>query len=92
MTMEYFFRYEILNYQPIQQIGNKTIYDYVTIGQWMSGNIQLNEQSIFWPNRGKNVLGQFRSVCSEPCRSGFVKVRLSLKSFFIINTTYICKT
>ncbi|XP_076445848.1 LOW QUALITY PROTEIN: metabotropic glutamate receptor 5-like [Babylonia areolata] len=66
-------RYEILNYQPIQQDDGRVTYDYVTIGQWMTGALDLNVSAIYWPRQGRDADNSFRSVCSQPCGPGFVK-------------------
>ncbi|XP_076466154.1 uncharacterized protein LOC143297622 [Babylonia areolata] len=66
-------RYEILNYQPVTHADGNVTYEYVTIGQWMTGNLELNESAIYWPGKGQNSDKPFNSVCSQPCGPGFVK-------------------
>ena len=70
----YFDRYEILNYQPLWQADGKVTYDYVTVGQWMTGVLELNESAIYWPRKGRDPDNPFQSACSQPCGPGFVKV------------------
>ncbi|KAK7108134.1 hypothetical protein V1264_015925 [Littorina saxatilis] len=66
-------RYEILNYQPVKQADGNVTYKYVTIGQWMTGDLELNDSAIYWPGKGRNPRKPFQSVCSQPCGAGFVK-------------------
>ncbi|KAL8613951.1 hypothetical protein ACOMHN_023187 [Nucella lapillus] len=66
-------RYEILNYQPVIHADGNVTYEYVTIGQWMTGNLAMNDNGIYWPGKGRNPDKPFYSVCSQPCGPGFVK-------------------
>lgn len=46
------------------------VYDYINIGSWHEGVLSLDEEMIQM-NRSDMV----RSVCSEPCSKGEIKVR-----------------
>lgn len=46
------------------------VYDYINIGSWHEGILSLDEEMIRM-NRSDMV----RSVCSEPCSKGEIKVR-----------------
>lgn len=59
------------------------VYDYINIGSWHEGVLSLDEEMIPM-NRSDMV----RSVCSEPCSKGEIKVRdkqvsCYLASYFI---------
>lgn len=58
-------RYEIMNFQHVQP----GVYDYINIGSWHEGLLSLDEEMIRM-NRSDMV----RSVCSEPCSKGEIKV------------------
>lgn len=45
------------------------VYDYINIGSWHEGMLSLDED-MFQMNRSDMV----RSVCSEPCSKGEIKV------------------
>lgn len=59
-------RYEIMNFQHV----TPGVYDYINIGSWHEGVLSLDEEMIQM-NRSDMV----RSVCSEPCSKGEIKVR-----------------
>lgn len=59
-------RYEIMNFQHV----TPGVYDYINIGSWHEGVLSLDEDMIQM-NRSDMV----RSVCSEPCSKGEIKVR-----------------
>lgn len=59
-------RYEIMNFQRV----TPGVYDYINIGSWHEGVLSLDEELIQM-NRSDMV----RSVCSEPCSKGEIKVR-----------------
>lgn len=65
-------RYEIMNFQHVMP----GIYDYINIGSWHEGMLSLDEDMIQM-NRSDIV----RSVCSDPCSKGEIKVR-GQSSFF----------
>uniref|UniRef100_A0A0F8AFS7 Metabotropic glutamate receptor 5 n=1 Tax=Larimichthys crocea TaxID=215358 RepID=A0A0F8AFS7_LARCR len=58
-------RYEIMNFQHVEP----GVYDYINIGSWHEGILSLDEEMIQM-NRSDMV----RSVCSEPCSKGEIKV------------------
>uniref|UniRef100_H3DPR0 Metabotropic glutamate receptor 5 n=1 Tax=Tetraodon nigroviridis TaxID=99883 RepID=H3DPR0_TETNG len=58
-------RYEIMNFQHV----SPGVYDYINIGSWHEGLLSLDEEMIQM-NRSDMV----RSVCSEPCSKGEIKV------------------
>ncbi|TNN78270.1 Metabotropic glutamate receptor 1 [Liparis tanakae] len=58
-------RYEIMNFQRVEP----SVYDYINIGSWHEGVLSLNDD-MMQMNRSDMV----RSVCSEPCSRGEIKV------------------
>lgn len=60
------FRYEIMNFQRLES----GVYDYINIGSWHEGVLSLDDDTM-QINRSELV----RSVCSEPCSKGEIKVR-----------------
>lgn len=54
-----------MNFQHVQP----GVYDYINIGSWHEGLLSLDEEMIRM-NRSDMV----RSVCSEPCSKGEIKV------------------
>ncbi|KAM8913449.1 metabotropic glutamate receptor 1b isoform 5-T5 [Spinachia spinachia] len=58
-------RYEIMNFQQVQP----GVYDYINIGSWHEGVLSLDDE-MMQINRSDMV----RSVCSEPCSKGEIKV------------------
>lgn len=64
-TLRLALRYEIMNFQHVQP----GVYDYINIGSWHEGLLSLDEEMIRM-NRSDMV----RSVCSEPCSKGEIKV------------------
>lgn len=58
-------RYDIMNLQYIEP--NR--YDYVLIGTWHEGVLNIDDYRI-----QMNKSGMVRSVCSEPCLKGQIKV------------------
>ncbi len=59
-----------MNFQHVEP----AVYDYINIGAWHEGVLSLNEEMI-----QMNHSDMVRSVCSEPCSKGEIKV--SGKSF-----------
>lgn len=59
-------RYEIMNFQHVEP----GVYDYINIGSWHEGMLSLDDE-MFQMNSSDMV----RSVCSEPCSKGEIKVR-----------------
>ncbi|XP_034432380.1 metabotropic glutamate receptor 1b isoform X3 [Hippoglossus hippoglossus] len=58
-------RYEIMNFQRVQS----GVYDYINTGSWHEGVLSLDDEMLHM-NRSDIV----RSVCSEPCSKGEIKV------------------
>ncbi|XP_034051366.1 metabotropic glutamate receptor 1-like isoform X2 [Thalassophryne amazonica] len=58
-------RYEIMNFQHAQP----GVYDYINIGSWHEGLLSIDD-AMLQMNRSDMV----RSVCSEPCSKGEIKV------------------
>lgn len=54
------------------------VYDYINVGSWHEGILSIDDYMIQM-NRSEMV----RSVCSEPCSKGEIKVSLA----FIIRST-----
>lgn len=59
------YRYDIMNLQYIE--ANR--YDYVHVGTWHEGVLNIDDYKI-----QMNKSGMVRSVCSEPCLKGQIKV------------------
>ena len=64
-----------MNYQPVTFHNGTYTYDYVAVGGWDQGNITIYTEKVFFPGQqfgsGPSTV---KSVCSEPCPSGQVKV------------------
>ncbi|XP_069035099.1 metabotropic glutamate receptor 1 isoform X2 [Lepisosteus oculatus] len=58
-------RYDIMNLQYVEP-GH---YDYINVGSWHEGNLNIDDYRI-----QMNRSGMVRSVCSEPCSKGEIKV------------------
>ncbi|XP_072849656.2 metabotropic glutamate receptor 5 isoform X2 [Pogona vitticeps] len=58
-------RYEIMNFKEM----GKDYYDYINVGSWDNGELKMDDDEI-WSK--KSIL--IRSVCSEPCEKGEIKV------------------
>ncbi|NXY13634.1 GRM5 protein, partial [Atrichornis clamosus] len=58
-------RYEIMNFK---QMG-KDYFDYINVGSWDNGELKMDDDEI-WLEKS-NII---RSVCSEPCEKGQIKV------------------
>ncbi|XP_059696340.1 metabotropic glutamate receptor 5 isoform X1 [Haemorhous mexicanus] len=58
-------RYEIMNFK---QMG-KDYFDYINVGSWDNGELKMDDDEI-WSEKS-NII---RSVCSEPCEKGQIKV------------------
>lgn len=55
-----------MNFQHVEH----SVYDYINIGSWHEGMLSLDED-MMQMNRSDMV----RSVCSEPCSKGEIKVK-----------------
>ncbi|XP_074540813.1 metabotropic glutamate receptor 1 isoform X2 [Halichoeres trimaculatus] len=58
-------RYDIMN---LQSVGDGR-YDYINVGSWSEGILSIDDYKL-WMNSSDMV----RSVCSEPCSKGQIKV------------------
>ncbi|XP_034023640.1 metabotropic glutamate receptor 5b [Thalassophryne amazonica] len=58
-------RYEIMNFKKM----GKDYYDYINVGSWDNGILKIDDDEI-WPNKDAII----KSVCSEPCDKGQIKV------------------
>lgn len=47
----------------------KDYYDYINVGSWDNGGLKIDDDEI-WPNTDSMI----KSVCSEPCDKGQIKV------------------
>jgi len=65
-----------MNFQRVEP----SVYDYINIGSWHEGVLSLNDD-MMQMNRSDMV----RSVCSEPCNRGEIKVSLSLWTHWSLN-------
>ncbi|XP_030626698.1 metabotropic glutamate receptor 1 [Chanos chanos] len=59
-------RYDIMNLQYVEELGS---YDYINVGSWHEGLLSIDDYKLMM-NRSEMV----RSVCSEPCSKGQIKV------------------
>ncbi|XP_026871324.2 metabotropic glutamate receptor 1 isoform X1 [Electrophorus electricus] len=59
-------RYDIMNLQYVEELGR---YDYINVGSWHEGVLSIDDYKLM-TNRSEMV----RSVCSEPCSKGQIKV------------------
>uniref|UniRef100_A0A673BX73 Metabotropic glutamate receptor 5 n=1 Tax=Sphaeramia orbicularis TaxID=375764 RepID=A0A673BX73_9TELE len=58
-------RYEIMNFKKM----GKDYYDYINVGSWDNSGLKIDDDEI-WPNKESII----KSVCSEPCDKGQIKV------------------
>uniref|UniRef100_A0A3B3QPR8 Metabotropic glutamate receptor 5 n=1 Tax=Paramormyrops kingsleyae TaxID=1676925 RepID=A0A3B3QPR8_9TELE len=58
-------RYEIMNFKKM----GKDYYNYINVGSWDNSGLKINDDEI-WSNRSTMM----KSVCSEPCDKGQIKV------------------
>ncbi|XP_054581490.1 metabotropic glutamate receptor 5 isoform X5 [Eptesicus fuscus] len=58
-------RYEIMNFKEM----GKDYFDYINVGSWDNGELKMDDDEV-WSK--KNTI--IRSVCSEPCEKGQIKV------------------
>ncbi|XP_047674608.1 metabotropic glutamate receptor 1 isoform X2 [Tachysurus fulvidraco] len=59
-------RYDIMNLQYVEELGR---FDYINVGSWHEGLLSIDDYKLM-TNRSEMV----RSVCSEPCSKGQIKV------------------
>ncbi|KAM5180256.1 metabotropic glutamate receptor 5 isoform 2-T2 [Mantella aurantiaca] len=58
-------RYEIMNFKKM----GKDYFDYINVGSWHNGELKMDDDEI-WTSKNTVI----RSVCSEPCAKGQIKV------------------
>uniref|UniRef100_A0A8C5ENV1 G-protein coupled receptors family 3 profile domain-containing protein n=1 Tax=Gouania willdenowi TaxID=441366 RepID=A0A8C5ENV1_GOUWI len=58
-------RYEIMNFKKM----GKDYFDYINVGSWDNRGLKIDDDEI-WPNKDAFI----KSVCSEPCDKGQIKV------------------
>ncbi|XP_056138940.1 metabotropic glutamate receptor 5b [Lampris incognitus] len=58
-------RYEIMNFKKM----GKDFFDYINVGSWDNSGLKIDDDEI-WPSKD----GLIKSVCSEPCDKGQIKV------------------
>uniref|UniRef100_A0A7N8X6X9 Metabotropic glutamate receptor 5 n=1 Tax=Mastacembelus armatus TaxID=205130 RepID=A0A7N8X6X9_9TELE len=58
-------RYEIMNFKKM----GKDYYDYINIGSWDNTGLKIDDDEI-WPSKDAII----KSVCSDPCDKGQIKV------------------
>uniref|UniRef100_A0A8C9Q3P4 Glutamate metabotropic receptor 5 n=1 Tax=Spermophilus dauricus TaxID=99837 RepID=A0A8C9Q3P4_SPEDA len=58
-------RYEIMNFKEM----GKDYFDYINVGSWDNGELKMDDDEV-WTKKN-NII---RSVCSEPCEKGQIKV------------------
>ncbi|XP_066475306.1 metabotropic glutamate receptor 5 isoform X3 [Tiliqua scincoides] len=58
-------RYEIMNFKKM----GKDYFDYINVGSWDNGELKMDDDEI-WSKKSSVI----RSVCSEPCQKGEIKV------------------
>ncbi|XP_074160789.1 metabotropic glutamate receptor 5 isoform X2 [Sminthopsis crassicaudata] len=58
-------RYEIMNFK---EMGNN-YFDYINVGSWDNGELKMDDDEV-WPKKSAII----RSVCSDPCEKGQIKV------------------
>lgn len=63
-----------------KQMG-KDYFDYINVGSWDNGELKMDDDEI-WSEKS-NII---RSVCSEPCEKGQIKVNI----FFICFSLAVC--
>uniref|UniRef100_A0A8C4EV63 Metabotropic glutamate receptor 1 n=1 Tax=Dicentrarchus labrax TaxID=13489 RepID=A0A8C4EV63_DICLA len=61
-------RYDIMNLQSVADMADGR-YDYINVGSWHEGILNIDDYKL-WLNSSDMV----RSVCSEPCSKGQIKV------------------
>lgn len=64
-----------------KQMG-KDYFDYINVGSWDNGELKMDDDEI-WSEKS-NII---RSVCSEPCEKGQIKVNIFLICFSLVVCT-----
>lgn len=66
-----------MNFQRFEGEGDENAtYAYVKVGSWNNGVLVMNDTNIYWPGIGRYPTRIVESVCSKPCKKGYVKVSL----------------
>lgn len=65
-------RYDIMNLQSVGDVADGR-YDYINVGSWHEGILSIDDNKL-WLNSSEMV----RSVCSEPCSKGQIKVGIQI--------------
>lgn len=71
-------RYDIMNLQSVGDSAEGR-YDYINVGSWHEGILSIDDDKL-WLNGSEQV----RSVCSEPCSKGQIKV--GIRALFWVNS------
>lgn len=66
-----------MNLQYVEEMGR---FDYINVGSWHEGLLSISDYKLM-TNRTEMV----RSVCSEPCSKGQIKVCMCHNYVFIVN-------
>lgn len=66
ITIFLFLRYEIMNFKEM----GKDYFDYINVGSWDNGELKMDDDEV-WAKKSHII----RSVCSEPCEKGQIKVK-----------------
>lgn len=60
----------------------KDYFDYINVGSWDNGELKMDDDEV-WSKKSHII----RSVCSEPCEKGQIKVKWSPCFFiFVVNS------
>ena len=65
-----------MNFRPETTLNGSKVYGYRRIGGWDRGQLTMDDD-IFWPGNQRGYVyssGAIKSVCSEPCPHGEIKV------------------
>lgn len=65
-----------MNLQYVEELGR---YDYINVGSWHEGLLSIDDYKLM-TNRSEMV----RSVCSEPCSKGQIKVPWGIWFAFVL--------
>lgn len=60
----------------------KDYFDYINVGSWDNGELKMDDDEV-WAKKSHII----RSVCSEPCEKGQIKVKQPVfLSFFVVSS------
>ena len=59
----------------------KDYFDYINVGSWDNGELKMDDDEV-WSKKSTII----RSVCSEPCEKGQIKVKLGPSLFSVVNS------